>query len=98
MIAGQHPLLAWALRRVIDDTPDLHALAEADSSDAALSQVFGLKPDVIVIDCSMPDGWRLARHLRERNDHLGIVILTVEGSDDLLFRALDTGASAYLNK
>lgn len=98
IIAGESPLLSWALRRVMEDTSDLRTVAEAESSQAALSQVFGLNPDVVVIDCSMADGWRLARLLRERNDELGIVILTVAGSDDLLFRALDTGASAYLNK
>jgi DNA-binding NarL/FixJ family response regulator len=98
VIAGEHPLLSWALRRIMEDTPDLRTVAEATSADAALNQVFGLKPDVIVVDCSMPDGWKLARDLRDRHDDLGIVILTAAGSDDLLFRALDTGASAYLNK
>lgn len=98
VLAGEHPLLCWALRRVMDDTPDLRAVAEADSCGAALNQVFSLKPDVVVVDCSLADGWRLARDLRDRYQDLGIVILTTEGSDDLLFRALDTGASAYLNR
>jgi DNA-binding NarL/FixJ family response regulator len=98
VIAGEHPLLAWALRRVMEDTSDLCTVAEATSADAALNQVFSLKPDVVVVDCSLADGWRLARELRDRHDDLGIVILTADGSDDLLFRALDTGASAYLNK
>jgi DNA-binding NarL/FixJ family response regulator len=98
VIAGEHPLMCWALRRVMDDTPDLRTVAEADSCDAALNQVFSLKPDVVLVDCSLPDGWRLARDLRDRYQDLGIVILTADGSDDLLFRALDTGASAYLNR
>jgi DNA-binding NarL/FixJ family response regulator len=98
VIAGEHPLLCWALRRMMDETPDLRTVAEATTADAALNQVFSLKPDVIVVDCSLPDGWRLARDLRDRHNDLGIVILTAAGSDDLLFRALDTGASAYLNK
>jgi DNA-binding NarL/FixJ family response regulator len=98
VIAGEHPLLCWALRRVMDDTNDLRAVAEADSFDAAVNQVFSLQPEVVVVDCAWADGWRLARDLRDRYHDLGIVILTAEGSDDLLFRALDTGASAYLNK
>jgi DNA-binding NarL/FixJ family response regulator len=97
VIAGEHPLLCWAIRRVMDDTPDLRSVAEAATFDAAMNQVFSLKPDVIVVDCSLPDGWRLARELRDRHEDLGIVILTAHGSDDLLFRALDTGASAYLS-
>ena len=97
-IVGQHPLLAWALRRMMDDTHDLETVAEADNAPAAMNQMFSLSPDVVVVDCSLPDGWSLARQLRDRYADLGIVILTAEGSDDLLFRALDTGASAYLNK
>jgi DNA-binding NarL/FixJ family response regulator len=53
---------------------------------------------VVVIDCSLNDGWRLARDLRDRYQELGIVILTAGNSDDLLFRALDTGASAFVNQ
>jgi DNA-binding NarL/FixJ family response regulator len=98
VIAGEHPLLCWALRRMMEDTPDLSTVAEATTASAALNQAFSLKPDVIVVDCSLPDGWKLARDLRDRYGDLGIVILTAAGSDDLLFRALDTGASAYLNK
>jgi DNA-binding NarL/FixJ family response regulator len=97
VIAGEHPLLCWALRRVMDETADLRSVAEATTFDAAINQAYSLKPDVIVVDCSLPDGWRLARELRDRYQDLGIVILTNHDSDDLLFRALDTGASAYLN-
>jgi DNA-binding NarL/FixJ family response regulator len=81
----------------MDETADLRSVAEATTFDAAINQAYSLKPDVIVVDCSLPDGWRLARELRDRYQDLGIVILTNHDSDDLLFRALDTGASAYLN-
>jgi DNA-binding NarL/FixJ family response regulator len=98
LIAGKSPLLCWALRRIVEETPDLQAIADADSASDAVSKVFSLKPNVVIIDCALPDGWLLARQLRDRHDELGIVMLTSEGNDDLLFRALDTGASAYLNK
>jgi DNA-binding NarL/FixJ family response regulator len=98
VLAGERPLLAWALRRVIEDTSDLSTTAEAATADEARNQVFALQPDVVVIDCSLCDGWRLARELRDRYHELGIVILAADSSDDLLFRALDAGASAYLNR
>lgn len=75
-------------------------VGEADTAARALDLVYSLKPDVVTIDCSLPDnqGWRLARDLRDRYDGLGIVIVTANESDDLLFRALDTGASAFLTQ
>jgi DNA-binding NarL/FixJ family response regulator len=98
VIAGEHPLLAWALGRMMEETADLRTVATATTVEAAFNQVFGLKPNVVVIDCSLNDGWRLARDLRDRYQELGIVILTAGNSDDLLFRALDTGASAFVNQ
>jgi DNA-binding NarL/FixJ family response regulator len=98
VVAGQHPLLCWALRRITEDAPDLEPVGEAASPTEALNHAYALRPDVVVIDCSMSGGWQLARDLRDRYEDLGIVIMSVDSSDDLLFRALDTGASAYLSK
>ena len=44
LIASGHPLLAWALRRIPDDTSDLHAVAEVDTAAAAASLVFQSAP------------------------------------------------------
>jgi Response regulator containing a CheY-like receiver domain and an HTH DNA-binding domain len=98
LVVSGHPLLCWALGRLAEDSGDLTSLGEADTVESALSKVFALRPAVVVIDCSMLEGagWRLARELRTRYNDLGIVVLSPEASDDLLFRALDTGASAFL--
>lgn len=97
VLAGGQPLTRWALRRMTEETDDVLVVAEAVTGAEALTQVFGLAPDVVVVDCSLVDSWSLVRQLRDRYPDLGIVVLTWEGSDDLLFRALDMGASAYLN-
>lgn len=100
LIVDAHPLVRWALTHIADATPDLKTIGEAESASAALSLVYGLSPDVVTIDCSLPDGhgWELADELREKYPSLGIVILTTSSSDDMLFRALHSGASAYVSK
>lgn len=57
-------------------------------------------PDVVTVDVNLPDadGLRFARELRDRRADLGIVILTSRDEDDVLFRALETGASAFVAK
>ena len=62
--------------------------------------VAAAQPDVVTVDVSLPDGdgLRLARELRDRYADLGIVILTSMHEDDVLFRALDTGVSAFVAK
>lgn len=99
LIVDAHPLVRWALRHIAGDSPDLEAVGEASNVTDALNLALARRPDVVTIDCSLPDGtgWQLARELRGRNAKLGIVMLTSSDSDDLLFRALDSGASAFLS-
>ncbi|MFN2518337.1 MAG: response regulator [Jatrophihabitantaceae bacterium] len=100
VIIDGRPLVRWALSHIAADAPDLHTVGEVITASEAIDVVFALQPDAVTIDCSLPDGqgWQLARDLRDRYETLGIVLLIAEGSDDLLFRALDSGASAYLSK
>ncbi|TCC18295.1 response regulator transcription factor [Kribbella speibonae] len=66
--------------------PAFPLLSVTDDSDA----------DVVVLDTALPDddGLRIARELRDRYPGLGIVLLTSDGEDDILFRALEIGVSA----
>lgn len=97
-IVGDHPLLTWALRRIAEDSEDLMPVSEAETAVSALTQIYALKPDVVIIDAALPEGWRLAHDLRAKYANLGIVVFTAEQTDESLFRALDSGASAYLAK
>ena len=100
LIVDAHPLVRWALSHIANDDPDLHTVGEAETASDALNLIFAVSPDVVTIDCSLPDGegWQLARTLRERYPDLGIVILTGTGEDGALIRALETGASAFVSK
>jgi DNA-binding NarL/FixJ family response regulator len=100
LIVDGHPLVRWALTHIADSTPDLKTIGEAETATDALNLVFSLVPDVVTIDCSLPDGqgWQLVDDLRRRYPQLGIVILAASESDEMLFRALHSGASAYVSK
>jgi DNA-binding NarL/FixJ family response regulator len=100
LIIDGRPLVRWALAHIADDVSDLVTVGQAEDATKARELAIAVKADVVTIDCSLPDGqgWQLARDLRDRHPELGIVLLIAQGSDDLLFRALDSGASAYLPK
>jgi DNA-binding NarL/FixJ family response regulator len=100
LIIDGRPLVRWALAHIADDLSDLVTVGQSGHATEARDLAIALHADVVTIDCSLPDGqgWQLARDLRDRHPELGIVLLIAEGSDDLLFRALDSGASAYLPK
>lgn len=100
IVVDAHPLVRWALQRIAADQPDLTMVGEAADAVDAINLAYALQPDVITVDCSLPDGqgWALAADLRDRYPKLGIVILTADCTDEYLFRALDCGASAFVPK
>jgi len=100
LVVDGHPVTRWGLGRVTNEQADMQTVGEAGSAAEALALSAALLPDVVTIGISLPDrdGLQLARELRDRNHNLGIVILTGRGEDDVLFRALDSGASAFISK
>jgi DNA-binding NarL/FixJ family response regulator len=100
LVIDAHPITRWGLSRIAAEQPDLDIVGEAGTAADALRLVATLKPDVVTVGLSLPDrdGLELIRELRDRNSRLGLVVLTSQGQDDVLFRALDTGASAFVAK
>jgi DNA-binding NarL/FixJ family response regulator len=95
-----HPLTRFALRELSAQQPDIEIVAECGSAAEAPRVIELALPDVVTVDVSLPDGdgLRLAREFRDQFASLGIVVLTARDEDDVLFRALETGASAFVAK
>lgn len=98
VVLDTRPLVRWALANIAGTSPDLNLVAEVATVDEASTAIYALKPQVVTIDCSIEhgQGWDLAQQLRAEHPDLGIVLLCADGSDEQLFRALDSGASAFL--
>jgi DNA-binding NarL/FixJ family response regulator len=100
VVVDGHTLTRYGLAGLIADQPDIELAAEAGTMAAGMRAVSLERPDVVTIDAALPDGdgIQLARDLRDRHPGLGIVLLTSRGEDDVLFRALESGASAFVAK
>jgi DNA-binding NarL/FixJ family response regulator len=90
----------YGLRELVAQHPDIQLVAECGSAADAQRVLEAARPDVVTVEVDLPDGdgLRLARELRDRYASLGIVILASQGPDDVLFRALETGVSAFVGK
>lgn len=99
-VVDGHTLIRYGLAGLVAEHADLSLVGESGSSAEAPRMVAATRPDVVTLDVTLPDGdgLRLARHLRDRYPDLGIVLLTSDGQDDVLFRALETGVSAFVTK
>lgn len=99
IVDGQ-TLTRYGLRELIARQPDIELVAECPSGGGAARMLAAATPDVVTVDVNLPDadGLQLARDFRDRYAGLGIVILTSRHEDDVLFRALETGVSAFVAK
>jgi DNA-binding NarL/FixJ family response regulator len=99
VVDGQ-PLARFGLTQLLQRESDVEVVGEAATAAEALALIAETRPDVVTVDVALPDanGLALARDLRDRWDSLGIVVLTSHGEDDVLFRAMETGVSAFVPK
>jgi DNA-binding NarL/FixJ family response regulator len=99
-IVDSHTLTRYGLRELVSQQSDIEIVAECKSAAGAPAMLAAARPDVVTLDVSLPDadGLQLAREFRDRYADLGIVILTSQHEDDVLFRALETGVSAFVAK
>lgn len=100
MLADDHPGLRGALRALIDLENDLEVVGEVESGEEAVSGAVRLRPDVLVMDVSLPgiDGIEAIRRVRRAGVDVQIVVLTAESASEHLQAAVEAGARAYVAK
>jgi len=100
VVVDGHTLTRYGLVGLVAGAEDIEMVGECGSAAEAAAVVAEAGPAVVVLDVALPDGdgLRVAAELRDRYPELGIVILTSNTEDDVLFRALETGVSAFVCK
>ena len=100
LVVQDHPLLASAIARVLDNEEDLTVVGIARRGDEAATLAAEHKPAVVLMDFRLPDltGPAAAAKIRTAVPTAAIVFHSAEESEDALLDAIDAGAIAYLTK
>ena len=100
LIADDHAVLREGLAALIDGQSDMEIVAEAADGVEAIEKASLLKPDVVVLDISMPrcGGIRAIDQIREGSPASRILILTMHDDQTYLRAALAAGAAGYVVK
>ena len=100
VIADDHTLLRDGVRRLLEDAPDFAVVGEAGDDSEALKQVIEHRPDIVLLDISMPgmSSFEAARLIEEHCAGTRIVFLTMHEDEEYLTQAMRSGASGYLLK
>ena len=100
LLADDHVTVRHGLKLLVDGQPDMKVIAEASDGASAVQKTLDVKPDVVVMDISMPgmNGLVATRTLRKALPTIAIVTLTRHGDDAYLQELLRAGVSAYVLK
>ena len=100
LLADDHVTVRHGLKLLIDSEPDMKVIAEASDGEAAVRKALELKPDVVVMDISMPgmNGLAATRALKKAQPDALIVTLTRHADDAYLRELLRAGVSGYVLK
>jgi DNA-binding NarL/FixJ family response regulator len=100
LLVDDHAVLREGLAMLIDAQPDMDVVAQARGGREAVRLAGGHRPDVVVLDVSMPDldGAEAAEQIRELCPNVRILALTRHADQGYLRRLLRAGASGYMLK
>ena len=100
VIAEDHTILREGLRMLLSSNPDFEVVGEAQDGLEAIRQVESLKPDLILMDLSMPrmNGVGAIQEIKKLNPTTKILVLTVHKTEEHILTALKTGAEGYILK
>jgi len=100
ILADDHILFRNGLKRIIEDSPGLAVIGEAGDGLQLLELLKKTKPDMVILDVSMPRlrGLEAAREIKNSYPAIRILILTMHRDQEYLLQALSAKADGYLLK
>ena len=100
MLADDHVLIREGIKQLLEFDGSMKVIAEASDGIECLEKLKNVKPDILLLDINMPNmnGIDVLKELKEKNDPLKVLILTVHSEVEYLVKAVDIGANGYILK
>lgn len=100
ILADDHAVVRAGLKAVLSTAKDIEVIGEAKNGNEAVALAERFKPDVIVMDLSMPDldGTAATRQIVEKQIPTKVLVLTMHAEEDYLVPLMEAGAAGYLVK
>lgn len=100
LLVDDHALVRRGFRRMLEDEPTFEVVGEASDGLEAVESAERLAPQVIVMDCALPqiNGIEAARRILQKRPETAILMLSMHSEDTLVRQALEAGAKGYVLK
>ena len=100
LVVDDHAIVRQGLRAILDTEPDIEVVGEAADGREAVRKTMALRPDVVIMDVSMPrmNGLEATARIAKEIPEVKIVALTMHSSEEYVYSLLKAGARGYLLK
>jgi DNA-binding NarL/FixJ family response regulator len=100
ILADDHAVVRAGLKAVLSTAKDIEVIGEAKNGNEAVALAERFKPDVVVMDLSMPDldGTAATKQIVEKGLNSKVLVLTMHAEEDYLVPLMEAGAAGYLVK
>ncbi len=100
LLVDDHPVVCDGYRHMLENTPDIRVVAQANDGETGCALYRKHAPDVVILDLNMPGigGLETLRRIRAYDPGARILIFSMHGDKPMLVRALEAGATGYLTK
>ena len=100
MLVDDHPVVRDGYRHLLENTPDIRVVAEANDGEEACAIYEQHMPNVVILDLSMPGigGLETLRRIKAKDPAIHILVFSMHDSETLALRSLKAGATGYITK
>ncbi len=100
LLVDDHAVLRAGLRALLEAEPGVVVVGEAGTGEEGIEQAARLRPNVVIMDLSMPGmgGLEATRQIAAANPQTRVLVLTMHGEEEHLLPVLEAGGSGYVNK
>jgi len=100
LLIDDHPVVRDGFRRILENTPDIKVVAEADDGETGYTLYRQFKPDVVVLDLNMPGfgGLETMHRIMAHDPDAHILVFSMHSNETMVQRTLEMGATGYLTK
>jgi len=100
LIADDHDIIREGIKNILRNNPDYKVIGEAANGEEAVAAAKKLKPDILLLDISMPkkSGLEAIRQVHYASPKTKILVITVHKANTYIMKAFRAGAKGYLQK
>ena len=99
-MVDDHLIVREGIKRIINDIPDMHIIAEASNGNEAMELILKNTYDIVLLDISMPrlNGLQTLKLIKKHTNKLPVLMLSMHSEEQYAMRSMKAGASGYMTK